>query len=359
MAADPAHAEIAVMKKLTHDHVVRLHEVLRNADGAVYIVMEFVPGGPLLGAAAASDARALERGVPPLAEGDARRHFCDAACGLAYLHAVGVTHGDIKPSNLLLTSHGRLKIADFGVSSIRRVAARDDERGAGERQEGTPLFTAPELISDDAPIAPPSDVWALGVTLWVIVFGTPPFRGRTLMELYGAIEHAPLDLPADADADLAALLRALLERDVAARITAAAALTHAWSTRSSGGEAPWAPLGGGAAAVAPEAAAAAVRVTHAERLSAVRQDLRVQQATGRAQTLARLQSKRVMRLDEVVRPGIGDGAARSGAAADPLPDGDGAPSPASPSPAELEALATSLTASPPFGRRGRRNSVPG
>ena len=195
VAADPAHAEIAVMKKLTHDHVVRLHEVLRNADGAVYIVMEFVPGGPLLGAAAASDARALERGVPPLAEGDARRHFCDAACGLAYLHAVGVTHGDIKPSNLLLTSHGRLKIADFGVSSIRRVAARDDERGAGERQEGTPLFTAPELISDDAPIAPPSDVWALGVTLWVIVFGTPPFRGRTLMELYGAIEHAPLDLP--------------------------------------------------------------------------------------------------------------------------------------------------------------------
>ena len=87
-------------------------------------------------------------------------------------------------------------------------------------------------------------MWALGVTLWVIVFGTPPFRGRTLMELYGAIEHAPLDLPADADADLAALLRALLERDVAARITAAAALTHAWSTRSSGGEAPWAPLGG-------------------------------------------------------------------------------------------------------------------
>ena len=58
VAADPAHAEIAVMKKLTHDHVVRLHEVLRNADGAVYIVMEFVPGGPLLGAAAASDARA-------------------------------------------------------------------------------------------------------------------------------------------------------------------------------------------------------------------------------------------------------------------------------------------------------------
>ena len=87
--------------------------------------------------------------------------------------------------------------------------------------------------------------------------------------------------------------------------------------------------------------------------------VRVQQATGRAQTLARLQSKRVMRLDEVVRPGIGVGAARSGGAADPLPDGDGAPSPASPSPAELEALAPSLTASPPFGRRGRRNSVPG
>ena len=209
-----------------------------------------------VGAAAASDARALERGVRPLAEADARRHFSDDARGAA--------SPTCTPSASPTATSSRRAVATARTAASRsptsaprrsrRVAARDDAARRGERHEGdAPLFTAPELISDDAPIAPPSDVWALGVTLWVIVFGTPPFGGRGARWSRRAIEHAPLD---------AGRRRRRRPRRAAARAArtrrrgahrAAAALTHAWSTRSSGGEAPWAPLGGGAAAVAPEA----------------------------------------------------------------------------------------------------------
>lgn len=85
--------------------------------------------------------------------------------GLDYLHAHKIAHGDLKPDNLLLASSGHIKIADFGSSQLTR-------RGeVVKRTTGTPAFMAPELCSGEAYHARLADVWALGVCLYMFVFG--------------------------------------------------------------------------------------------------------------------------------------------------------------------------------------------
>jgi SNF1-activating kinase 1 len=131
--------------------------------------------------------------VPCLTLSEIRSTFRDAVLGLEYLHFQGIIHRDLKPANLLWTADRRTKISDFGVSYLGRPIRNDDENGAAEedatelhdpkelsRTVGTPAFYAPELCSTDPTEEPPKitgqiDVWALGVTLYCMVFGRVPF----------------------------------------------------------------------------------------------------------------------------------------------------------------------------------------
>ena len=85
--------------------------------------------------------------------------------GLSYLHANKIAHGDLKPDNFLLATNGHLKIADFGSSQLTRVG------DLVNRTAGTPAFMAPEVCSGGAYQARLADVWALGVSLYMFVFG--------------------------------------------------------------------------------------------------------------------------------------------------------------------------------------------
>ena len=85
--------------------------------------------------------------------------------GLHYLHANKIAHGDLKPDNFLLATNGHLKIADFGSSQLTRVG------DLVNRTAGTPAFMAPEMCGGDAYQARIADVWALGISLYMFVFG--------------------------------------------------------------------------------------------------------------------------------------------------------------------------------------------
>ena len=101
--------------------------------------------------------------------------------GLLFLHQNNATHNDLKPSNILLTRDGTVKISDFGVSGLGRV--RLDSAG-------TPAFTAPEVVSGYAHDGQIADVFSLGATIFCIKFNRPPFVGRgasknqKLLDLY-------------------------------------------------------------------------------------------------------------------------------------------------------------------------------
>ncbi|HEV7555346.1 MAG TPA: serine/threonine-protein kinase [Kofleriaceae bacterium] len=175
-------------------------------DGIYYVVMEYVDGGDL--------ARYL-----PLPEPLALHVVHEAALGLAFLHAarddhglpLGIVHRDVSPSNLLVSSTGDVKLADFGIAKATALA---DLTAAGTRK-GTYAYMAPEQLAGE-PVAQSSDQFGLAVTLAELVTGRRPFTGDTPWATMEAIRTGAADLDGLA-ADVAELVRRALAIDPAAR----------------------------------------------------------------------------------------------------------------------------------------------
>ena len=150
--------------------------------------------------------------------------FRDIIHGLEYIHNNKVIHRDIKPQNLLLSENGVAKLSDFGVA--QEFQGDDDSL---QRTVGTPAFYSPELCSaGSVPRGRPSDVWALGVSLFCFVFGRVPFAGEHLMHLYETIKYTQLEFPAECSPHLADLLTAMLEKHPNQRITIDQIKAHPW-----------------------------------------------------------------------------------------------------------------------------------
>ncbi|KAK5054577.1 hypothetical protein LTR84_001468 [Exophiala bonariae] len=156
--------------------------------------------------------------VPALTLEEARRAIQDTLSGLEFLHWIGIIHRDIKPANLLIASNDRVKISDFGVSYLGRpttdkdpennltekdVSALDDEKELA-RSVGTPAFWAPELCYEDVSMFTDSvapkitgalDLWALGITLYCMVYARLPFYANEEMGLHEAVCTTEVFLP--------------------------------------------------------------------------------------------------------------------------------------------------------------------
>lgn len=158
-ARQRAMREARIAARLQHANVVIVYDVAED-DGQPWLIMEYVPSKSL--------AAAIQDGpLPPYL---VARVGAQAAAGLAAAHAVGVVHRDVKPGNVLLGDDGVVKIADFGISR----AVDDVVLTATGLLTGTPAYLAPEMAKGEDP-APPSDVFALGSTLYAAVQGQPPF----------------------------------------------------------------------------------------------------------------------------------------------------------------------------------------
>jgi len=134
-----------------------------------------------------------------------------------FFFTVYYTYIDIKPENLLLCD-GVVKISDFSVS----ILLSESNKRQLKHTVGTPAFLPPELCSEMSSkiIATALDIWSLGVTLYVFVFGKLPFEGINQIELYNAIRLQRLQLPWKIDPDLEDLLRRMLNKSPAHRPSA-------------------------------------------------------------------------------------------------------------------------------------------
>jgi tetratricopeptide (TPR) repeat protein len=197
-----------------HDHLVPVYAAETPADGPPYLVMPFIDG-PSLGE------RIRETtGLPPHLAAEYARQIADA---LAALHAAGVTHRDVKPGNVLLdAADGRAKLTDFGLAHDAGVAATTRDVIAG-----TPAYLSPERISRPQTAGESADVYALGVSLYEMLTGVPPFRGSAIDVLRLIVEHDPVpprQLNRAIPADLQTVCLKCLSKEPAHRYPSAAAL---------------------------------------------------------------------------------------------------------------------------------------
>ena len=161
-----------------HRNICTIHDIETAADGQLFIVMAHYDGPTLK--------QRLEAG--PLPVDDAVEIAAQVAEGLAKAHAQGVIHRDIKPGNLILTEDG-VKILDFGLAKLAAESLRLTLEGT---TIGTVAYMSPEQARGDE-ADPRSDVWALGIVLYEMLAGQPPFRGHYAEAISHAIRH---DTPA-------------------------------------------------------------------------------------------------------------------------------------------------------------------
>ncbi|MFC9255164.1 protein kinase domain-containing protein [Amycolatopsis thailandensis] len=152
--------EARVAARLKHPHAVTVYDVAEQ-DGTPFLVMEFLPSRPLT---------ELLADDGPLPAGRVAELGAQIASALAAAHEDGILHRDVTPNNILITTDGQAKIADFGLS---HATGEGTMTGDG-LVVGTPAFLSPEVADGEEP-GYPSDVFSLGSTLYTALEGAPPF----------------------------------------------------------------------------------------------------------------------------------------------------------------------------------------
>ena len=231
--------EARAAANLSHANIVTIHDAGLSAHG-VYIAMERLRGRDLR--------QLLAGGWRPGPEAAAQivRRVADA---LAYAHARGIVHCDIKPGNIFLTRRNRPKVLDFGIARIAHATALPQ----GEAViAGSPHYLAPEQLAG-GPVDARCDIYALGVVLYELLAGRKAFRGDSLEQIHAAVRAGQVTPLQDVQPETPRALVEIVERAMALepdrRFASAGELAQAlrqWATTAAAA----------AAAHAPDAAAA-------------------------------------------------------------------------------------------------------
>ncbi|MEV8410025.1 serine/threonine-protein kinase, partial [Streptomyces niveus] len=215
--------EARALARISHPHVVTIHHIV-DVGPHPWIVMELLSGDTL-------QDRIARGALSPVHAARIGRQVLSA---LRAAHAVGIQHRDVKPANVMLRDDGSAVLTDFGIAALQGATSLT---ATGELV-GSPEYFAPERIRghDDDPA---SDLWSLGVTLYVCVEGVSPLRRATSLATLAAVLDEPVPPPVRSG-PLAPVLEALLVRDPAARPDAAR--LDLMLAQAESGKAPdWAP----------------------------------------------------------------------------------------------------------------------
>jgi len=201
-------SEIKIQKKLNHPHVIKLLEYFEDKEN-VYLILEYAQKGTL---------GSYLKKKKKLPENEAFIFFFQTCVGLDYLHKKGVVHRDLKPDNLLLTDKGDIKLSDFGMSV----------EDVGERNSfcGTVDYMAPEIVQKK-PHDYRVDIWSLGVLLYEMLHGFPPFIEKSIEETYDKIVKKIFSF-GDISEDAKNLINTLLQSNPIDRINLLSVFSFPW-----------------------------------------------------------------------------------------------------------------------------------
>jgi len=198
-------AERDVLTSVIHPYIVTLRYSFQT-DAKLYLVLDFVAGGHLF-------FQLYRQGI--FSEDLARLYTAEIVLALAHLHGLGFVHRDLKPENVLLDAAGHVKVTDFGLA--KAGLAHDEGGRAANSFIGTVEYMAPEVVSGRGH-GKAVDWWSVGILLYEMLCGVPPFRAKGRPALQRQILGGKLKLPPYLSREAQALLRALLVREPPKRL---------------------------------------------------------------------------------------------------------------------------------------------
>jgi len=199
--------EARVLASLNHPNIAAIHEELEEAEGAVYLVLEYVPGQTL----------AERIAKCPLKLEEALTIALQIAQAVAAAHEHDVIHRDLKPGNIKITQKGKVKVLDFGLAKVVGGEAIDQQSTITEpgRIVGTPAYMSPEQARGKS-TDKRSDIWSFGCVLYEMLTATVPFKGETISDtLANILQTEPnwQTLPENIPVNIRSLLRHCLEKN--------------------------------------------------------------------------------------------------------------------------------------------------
>jgi serine/threonine protein kinase len=215
--------EARAAAKIRSEHVVRVIEVGELDTGTPYMVMEYLEG---------CDLAERIRSEPPVSASDAARFVLQACEALAEAHAAGIVHRDLKPANLFLAQQPdhsvSVKVLDFGIS---KAPVGTGGITSTQAVMGSPHYMSPEQLVSAKHVDHRSDVWSLGIVLYEMLAGTPPFTGDTMPEIVAKILQSPVPnlraVRPDAPAEIEQVIARCTAKEPTARFGDVAELARA------------------------------------------------------------------------------------------------------------------------------------
>ncbi|OMJ75609.1 hypothetical protein SteCoe_25229 [Stentor coeruleus] len=202
------HQEVEILKYLDHPGIIKIYDVYKDSN-FIHIITELCTGGELFDAI-------VKKGN--LTENEAAKYMFDIVSIIKYMHEAGIMHRDLKPDNLIFedrSENSRLKLIDFGASI---------KFSKGEIQSnlvGTPYYIAPEVINGK--YNEKCDIWSIGIIMYIMLCGSPPFQGKTNDEIYKKIRLDEVNFSKKVWFGVSAcakkLVRKMLNKDPAKRIS--------------------------------------------------------------------------------------------------------------------------------------------
>jgi len=223
--------EVSNMKKLCHPNIAKLVDVYED-DKYLHLITPLYTGGDLYD----HIMKKTRSKIGKFSEAEAANLAFQMLDAIAYLHSHGIVHRDLKPENFVLESDGpdaKLKLIDFGLSAHFDSS---DPTCFMESRVGTPFYIAPEVLCRK--YRNKCDVWSIGVVLYILLCGFPPFYGDDGKQIFSSVMAAKVNFPSFAwkkvSSEAKDLICALLHKDQGQRPSAEQALAHPWFQKSTG-----------------------------------------------------------------------------------------------------------------------------
>ncbi|XP_067362847.1 SNF-related serine/threonine-protein kinase-like isoform X2 [Channa argus] len=206
--------EVRCMKMVQHPNVVRLYEVIDTAT-KLYLILELGDGGDMYDCIMKHDGG--------LSEEVAKCYFAQIVHAISYCHRLHVVHRDLKPENVVFfEKQGIVKLTDFGFSNRFQPGKKLNTSC------GSLAYSAPEILLGDEYDAPAVDIWSLGVILFMLVCGQPPFQEANDSETLTMIMDCKYTVPPHISNACRDLIRHMLQRDPKKRATLEEIQAHEW-----------------------------------------------------------------------------------------------------------------------------------